>query len=130
MSPIDVNGIKMHPVYEYLKAHSPSFRRQGSNSVAPISWNFGKFLVDSDGRVAKYFGPRTEPVEMIDAIMHCLPTLTEKQDPALLLLAGPSPAGRAAERRASIQSERRRSIQSERRASIQSERRRSSIRSR
>ena len=28
-----------------------------------IPWNFAKFLVDKDGQVVKYYGPRTDPIE-------------------------------------------------------------------
>ena len=29
----------------------------------PIKWNFGKFLIDKEGRVIKYYGPTDKDIE-------------------------------------------------------------------
>jgi len=50
---IVVKGEGIHPVYKFLTTES------GHNG--PISWNFAKFVVARDGRVAERFGPDTEP---------------------------------------------------------------------
>lgn len=53
---IDVNGKNTHPIFQFLKLNSSLAKSNGK--VSPISWNFGKFLVDRDGKVVKYFGPK------------------------------------------------------------------------
>ena len=47
---IAVTGDGAHPLFQSLTAASE----------AP-SWNFTKYLIDRDGRLAKRFGPRTSP---------------------------------------------------------------------
>lgn len=64
MSKIDVNGEKQAPLYEYLKSHS--------EKKDNISWNFEKFVVGKDGKVAGRISPRTSPdadevITLIDA---------------------------------------------------------------
>jgi glutathione peroxidase len=44
-------GAGQSPVYKLLKA--------ATNELP--GWNFGKYLVDKDGKPVKYFGPRTAP---------------------------------------------------------------------
>jgi len=67
MEKIDVNGPNMHPVFSFLKYHSSLYDDQ-SNAASPISWNFGKFLVDQDGHVVKYYGPEVMPKSLIPDI--------------------------------------------------------------
>jgi glutathione peroxidase len=50
----EVNGKRMHPVYKYLKTNSELNCEKGLKN---IPWNFTKFLVDSDGKVIKYYKP-------------------------------------------------------------------------
>lgn len=55
-SKIEVNGEGAAPLYQYLT----------SQDVAPvgdgeITWNFEKFLLDREGKVAARFSPRTTP---------------------------------------------------------------------
>lgn len=52
---IGVKGEGIHPLYEFLTKHS------GHNGDIP--WNFSKFLVGREGRVAARFGPDTEPLD-------------------------------------------------------------------
>jgi glutathione peroxidase len=52
-SKVDVNGPKAEPLFQYLK------KEAGGGDIA---WNFGKFLVDKDGKVVKRFDPRTNPL--------------------------------------------------------------------
>lgn len=64
MSKVDVNGSKEDPLYKYLKSNS--------EKKDNISWNFEKFVVGKDGKVAARFAPRTKPdadevVTVIDA---------------------------------------------------------------
>ena len=60
---LHVKGKEQHPLYEALT---------GTDSPFPgeIEWNFGKFLIDRDGRIIKRFHPRVEPQskEVTDAI--------------------------------------------------------------
>lgn len=53
MSKIDVNGDKQAPLYDFLKSHSENKDK--------ISWNFEKFVVGKDGKVAGRISPRTRP---------------------------------------------------------------------
>lgn len=50
-----VKGGETQPVFKYLKA-SPAGSKDGE-----IGWNFTKFLVDQDGKVAARFSTRTDP---------------------------------------------------------------------
>lgn len=52
-SKIVVKGAGIHPLYKYLTTES------GFNGDIP--WNFSKFLVDKDGKVAARFGPEDSP---------------------------------------------------------------------
>ncbi len=53
---IAVKGADQHPLYAYLtsKTTNPEFGGK-------ISWNFNKFLISADGRIAARFGSRTKP---------------------------------------------------------------------
>jgi glutathione peroxidase len=66
----DVNGPDRHPLYEEL-TKTPD----GSGEAGDIQWNFEKFLLAPDGRVANRFRPRTVPdaPEVIAAIESVLP---------------------------------------------------------
>jgi glutathione peroxidase len=63
MRKIDVNGPKAHPLYAYLKA-----AKKGVLGTQGIKWNFTKFLVGRDGRVAGRFAPTVEPKALEGAI--------------------------------------------------------------
>ncbi len=58
---IDVNGTDAHPLYQHLKSEAP-----GVLGSEGIKWNFTKFLVGRDGKVAKRYGSMDTP-EKIDA---------------------------------------------------------------
>ncbi len=53
---IDVNGAGAHPLYKWMKAKKSGFLGSGA-----IKWNFTKFLVDREGRIAARFGPQDKP---------------------------------------------------------------------
>ena len=55
---IDVNGPAADPLYKWLKTATP-----GSDD-RDIEWNFAKFLVGRDGKPAKRFGDKFEPVDI------------------------------------------------------------------
>lgn len=56
---IDVNGEQAHPLYRYLREHTPEPYDTGD-----IEWNFVKFLIGRDGEIVKRYGARTEPAEI------------------------------------------------------------------
>jgi glutathione peroxidase len=53
---IEVNGAGAHPLYQALKAAAP-----GILGTEAIKWNFTKFLVDGEGRVAARYAPTDTP---------------------------------------------------------------------
>jgi glutathione peroxidase len=62
MEKVDVNGPETHPVFHFLKYNSPLYNEKKDVS-GPISWNFGKFLVDKEGQVIKYYSPTDAQLE-------------------------------------------------------------------
>jgi glutathione peroxidase len=62
MAKIDVNGPKAHPLYAWLKSQKSGLL--GSS----IKWNFTKFLIGRDGKVAARFAPTAEPRSLESAI--------------------------------------------------------------
>jgi glutathione peroxidase len=62
---IEVNGPGRHPIYDELTAAPDA-----NGEAGDIQWNFEKFLVTPDGKVAARFRPRTEPeaTEVVTAI--------------------------------------------------------------
>ncbi|HLS78217.1 MAG TPA: glutathione peroxidase [Nocardia sp.] len=55
---IEVNGEGRHPLYAEL-TEAPD----AEGAAGDIQWNFEKFLLDRDGKVAARFRPRTEPTD-------------------------------------------------------------------
>lgn len=53
-SKISVKGADMHPLYGYLT--------QANGFSGEITWNFNKFLIDKDGKVADRFDARLGPL--------------------------------------------------------------------
>ena len=62
----------IHELYLYLKANSDEFNL-GDGNLKNIPWNFAKFLVDSDGKVLRYYEPLTEPSKIVPDIEYLLP---------------------------------------------------------
>ncbi|WP_312113979.1 glutathione peroxidase [Brevibacillus reuszeri] len=56
---IDVNGPDTHPLYQFLITNTPDGESQD------IEWNFAKFLIDQNGKVAKRIGARVQPEEIV-----------------------------------------------------------------
>ena len=52
---IDVNGFRVHPLYQYLKSEKSGLLG------ASIKWNFTKFLVDRSGKVVARHAPTVKP---------------------------------------------------------------------
>ena len=56
---IDVNGADADPLFERLKQEAP-----GVLGTKAVKWNFTKFLVGRDGKVARRYAPTTKPEEL------------------------------------------------------------------
>lgn len=59
---IEVNGDHESPLYRLLK------EEKSGVSGRAIKWNFTKFLLDRDGKVAERFAPVTKPAKISGAI--------------------------------------------------------------
>lgn len=55
---IGVKGNDMHPLYKFLKEQA---EKKGFEN--PVTWNFGKFLLDEKGELIATFSPRTNPMD-------------------------------------------------------------------
>ncbi|MGW2406488.1 glutathione peroxidase [Streptomyces sp. NPDC001739] len=66
----DVNGAARQPLFAELTAVADA-----EGAAGDVQWNFEKFLIDTEGRVAGRFRPRTEPEapELVAAIEAALP---------------------------------------------------------
>ena len=69
-----VNGKNTREIYSFLKRELP-----GDYKRTDVSWNFAKFLIDSDGKPFKRYDPIMEPLALRDDIEHLL-KLKEKRD--------------------------------------------------
>lgn len=54
---ISVTGDDTHPLYKYLKEQAAA-----KGFVDPVTWNFGKFLVNEKGELIATFSPKTAPM--------------------------------------------------------------------
>jgi glutathione peroxidase len=63
MGKIDVNGPAAHPLYAWLKGE-----KKGILGTKGIKWNFTKFLIDREGRVAERFAPTATPASLEGAV--------------------------------------------------------------
>ncbi len=57
-SKINVNGVREHPLYKYLKSEA------GGVIGDSIKWNFTKFLVNREGKVLGRYAPVTPPEKL------------------------------------------------------------------
>jgi len=55
---VEVNGQNAHPIFKFLKSELPGC------CCSAIKWNFTKFIVNSEGRPVKRFGPFCKPKSM------------------------------------------------------------------
>ena len=58
---VRVNGSRTCELYKFLRKKSQLDRTK-------IGLNFGKFLVDREGNVFNYYGPLTNPLEIVEDI--------------------------------------------------------------
>jgi glutathione peroxidase len=56
---VEVNGANAHPLFNFLKQE-----QTGVLGTEAIKWNFTKFLVGRDGKVAERFAPQTAPTSL------------------------------------------------------------------
>ena len=61
---LDVNGDQAAPVYSWLKEEKP-----GIMGLRRIKWNFEKFLISADGKVAGRWASTTKPEQLEDTIL-------------------------------------------------------------
>ena len=54
---ISVKGKNKHPIYKWL-----SNKKLNGQIAKEPSWNFCKYIVDPEGKLLYYFGPRVEPL--------------------------------------------------------------------
>lgn len=54
---ISVTGDDAHALYKYLKAEAAA-----KGLTDPVTWNFGKFLVNEKGELIATFSPKTQPM--------------------------------------------------------------------
>lgn len=54
---ISVKGSDIAPIYKYLKDEAEKKKLEN-----PVTWNFGKFLIDENGALIATFSPRTKPM--------------------------------------------------------------------
>lgn len=67
MSKIEVNGDNMNDIYKYLKYNCEDMKTK-EGGLKNVPWNFGKFLVDENGKVIKFYSPKIKPNEMEEEI--------------------------------------------------------------
>ena len=65
----EVNGDRACEVYQYLRMNSELYD-PATKTAKTIPWNFAKFLIDSNGKVFKYHGPRDNPISFRDVILN------------------------------------------------------------
>mmetsp|Transcript_7948 Transcript_7948/g.49069 ORF Transcript_7948/g.49069 Transcript_7948/m.49069 type:complete len:200 (-) Transcript_7948:444-1043(-) len=58
-SRVDVNGSSTHPLYSWLKEE-----KRGILGSKDIKWNFGKFLLDKQGKPVKRYAPTDNPLKL------------------------------------------------------------------
>ncbi len=63
----EVNGPNTDEVYKYLRINS-ELNDKEKHEVKEIPWNFAKFLVNAQGKVLHYYGPRVEPDTIVPDI--------------------------------------------------------------
>ena len=68
---IEVNGENANPIYQFLRLNSELYNKD-INMAKEIPWNFAKFIVDGEGKVVNYHGPRDNPLYFRDELLKML----------------------------------------------------------
>ena len=63
----EVNGPNSHDVFKFCRKNSPLFDNK-SEKLQSIPWNFTKFLIDKNGKVAGFFTPKENPSDCVKMI--------------------------------------------------------------
>ena len=71
---IDVNGENRHPIYQELTRLARVGREPGD-----ITWNFEKFVLDSDGTPVARFAPRLAPDD--PSVLEAIESVLQTPDP-------------------------------------------------
>ncbi len=58
MAKISVKGEDIHPIYQWLTDPNGD-----GEAEYEIMWNFQKFLIDEEGKIAAVYGTKTEPMD-------------------------------------------------------------------
>jgi len=66
---LDVNGAARHPLYAWLTTQPTA-----PDGPGDVKWNFAKFLIDREGKIAARFSPQTAPTapDVVEAIERAL----------------------------------------------------------
>ena len=64
---IEVNGQNPHEIFRYLRCNSELWDSK-KKRAKEIPWNFAKFMIDSNGKVIKYYNPRINPLQLVNDI--------------------------------------------------------------
>jgi len=68
-SKLEVNGSARHPLYALLTTQPTA-----PDGPGDVKWNFAKFLIDREGKIAARFSPTTPPTspDVVDAVERAL----------------------------------------------------------
>jgi glutathione peroxidase len=68
-SKLEVNGSSRHPLYAWLTTQPTA-----PDGPGDVKWNFAKFLIDREGKIAARFSPTTPPTapDVVDAVERAL----------------------------------------------------------
>ncbi len=67
-SKISVKGDDIDPLYQFLTS-----KEKNGITDAPVTWNFQKFLIDKEGRMATFFAPKTSVTD--EKVINAVKTL-------------------------------------------------------
>ena len=73
MEKIEVNGENTHPLFAYLRNNSELFDPK-TGTAKQIPWNFAKFMVNSEGKVIQFYGPKDD----VDKVINFIQSQVEK----------------------------------------------------
>lgn len=61
MAKVEVNGANAHPLWAWMKQETSAF---GISGLDNIKWNFGKFLINKEGKVSNRYAPTSSPLSI------------------------------------------------------------------
>ena len=60
MAKVKVNGKDAHELFKCLRSRSKELKVPKSGKTKEIPWNFGKFIINRQGDVVKFVGPKED----------------------------------------------------------------------